>query len=123
MGMSFYLNEADILPEVAGLKSVLIVPCRFCPAARLAVKENKPYFEPLRGLLRTEAYESYIHTLKCRVEDERIEAVIFDSRLPHQFVACMWTERRRRAFAKLASQLDGWWFWDAKPHLRPCVMP
>jgi hypothetical protein len=105
--MPFYLNEADIRPEVAGLKSVLIVPCRFCPAASLAVKENKPYFEPLRTLLRTEAYESYIHALKCRMEDEGIEVAVFDSRLLHQFVACMWTDRRRRAFARRASEFDG----------------
>ena len=27
--------------EVAGLRSVLIVPCRFCPAASLAVRNGK----------------------------------------------------------------------------------
>jgi hypothetical protein len=105
--MPFYLNEADILPEAAGLGSVLIVPCRFCPAASLAVKEAKPYFEPFRRFLRTEAYESFIQSLKRRLEDIGVEAAIFDSKLPHQFVACMWTERRRRAFARRASQFDG----------------
>jgi hypothetical protein len=37
--MPFYLKELDIIPQVAGLQSVMIVPCRFCPAASLAVKE------------------------------------------------------------------------------------
>ena len=105
--MPFYLKEAEILPEVAGLRSVLIVPCRFCPAASLAVKENKPYLEPHRRFLRTEAYESYIQTLKSRLEAEGIKAAVFDSKLPHQFVACMWTSRRREAFARRASQFDG----------------
>jgi hypothetical protein len=105
--MPFYLHETDILPEVAGLRSVLIVPCRFCPAASLAVKENKPYFEPFRKLFRTEAYESFIQDLKQRLEQEGIETEIFDSKLPHQFVACMWTERRRRSFAQRAAQFDG----------------
>jgi hypothetical protein len=105
--MPFYLNEADILPEVAGLRSVLIVPCRFCPAASLAVKEDKPYLEPLRRLMRTEAYESYIRNLMARLEEQGIETEVFDSKLLHQFVACMWTERRRKAFAKRASQFDG----------------
>lgn len=104
--MPFYLKEADILPEIAGLSSVLIVPCRFCPAASLAVKEDKPYFEPFRRLLRTEAYESYIQDLKSRLEQKGIETDVFDSKLPHQFVACMWTERRRKAFARRASQFD-----------------
>ena len=71
--MPFYLHEADITPAVADLKSLLIVPCRFCPAASLAVTENKPYFEPFRRLLRTEAYESYIHGLKSRLEFEGVE--------------------------------------------------
>lgn len=105
--MPFYLKEADILPEIAELSSVLIVPCRFCPAASLAVKEDKPYLEPLRRLLRTEAYESYIDDLKKTLESEGIEADVFDSKLPHQFVACMWTERKRKAFARRASQFDG----------------
>jgi hypothetical protein len=105
--MPFLLNDADITTEIDGLRSVLILPCRFCPAASLAVREDKAYFEPLRRLLRTEAYESYIQTLKRRLEDEGIETEVFDSRLPHQFVACMWTERRRDAFAKRAGQVDG----------------
>lgn len=105
--MPFYLNDADVKSQVAGLRSVLIVPCRFCPAVSMAVRENKPYFEPLRRLLRTEAYESYIKALKHDLEVEGIEVAVFDSKLVHQFVACMWTERRRRAFAKRASQFDG----------------
>ena len=34
--MPFYLKEVDVIPEVAKFQSVLIVPCRFCPAASLA---------------------------------------------------------------------------------------
>lgn len=105
--MPFYLNDADIKAEIDGLRSVLIVPCRFCPAASLAVREDKAYFEPFRRILRTEAYESHIERLKRRLEREGIEVDVFDSKLLHQFVACMWTERRRRAFARRASRFDG----------------
>jgi len=66
--MPFYLKESDILSQVAGLKSVLIVPCRFCPAVSMAVRENKPYIELFRKFLRTEAYESFIEALKHRLE-------------------------------------------------------
>jgi hypothetical protein len=103
----FYLKERDILPQVAGLRSVLIVPCRFCPAASLAVREEKPYMEPFRKFLKTEAYESFIRALKRRLEDEGIKAAVFRSRLPHQFVTCMWTPRRRRKLARLAAAFDG----------------
>ena len=105
--MPFYLKDADPLPQVAGLDSVLIVPCRFCPAASLAVREGKPYLELLRKFMRTEAYESFIQSLKRRLQDKGIKTEIFDSKLPHQFVACMWTSRRRRALAKRAAEFDG----------------
>ena len=104
--MPFYLRHLDCAPEAAGLESVLIVPCRFCPAASLAVREDKPYLVPFRRLLRTEAYESYIQTLRHRLEEEGIKTAVFDSRLLHQFVACMWTARRRRDFTKRAAEFE-----------------
>ncbi|MCP4201675.1 MAG: hypothetical protein GY769_07050 [bacterium] len=105
--MPFYLRESDVLPQVAGLQSVLIVPCRFCPAASLSVRERKPYIELFRRFLRTEAYESFVGALKRRLEDEGIRTAVFDSKLPHQFVACMWTSRRRRELAERAAEFDG----------------
>lgn len=105
--MPFYLKESNILSRVAGLQSVLIVPCRFCPAASLAVKEKKPYIELFRKFLRTEAYESFIQDLKRRLQDEGTKTVVFDSKLPHQFVVCMWTSGRRRELAKRAAEFEG----------------
>lgn len=105
--MPFYLEESDILSRVQGLRSLLIVPCRFCPAASFAVKEGKPYLEPFRRLLRTESYESFIRTLRGRLEAEGIRTAVFDAKLPHHFVACMWTARRRRQLAARAARFDG----------------
>jgi hypothetical protein len=105
--MPLYLKESDILRRVAGLQSVLIVPCRFCPAASLAVREKKPYIELFRKFLRTEAYESFIQALERRLKNEGIKTVVFDSKLPHHFVVCMWTSRRRRQLAKRAAEFEG----------------
>ena len=104
--MPFYLEESDVIPKVAGLRSVLIVPCRFCPAASMAVRQSKPYIEPLRRLLKTEAYESTIEAVKRRLEDRGIETSVLRSRLLHQFVACMWTSRRREYLARRAAKYD-----------------
>jgi hypothetical protein len=104
--MPFYLKESEVISQVAGLRSVLIVPCRFCPAASMAVRERKPYIEPFRRLLRTEAYESSIKALKLRLEDRGIRTAVFESRLLHQFVACMWTSRRRGHLARRAAKYD-----------------
>ncbi len=84
------------------IHSVLIVPCRFCPAASLAVREGKPYIELFRKFLRTSSYELYIQTLKSRLESEGIRTGVFDSKLPHQFVLCMWTSGRRKDLARHA---------------------
>ena len=104
--MPFYLQESDVVSQVGGIQSALIVPCRFCPAASMAVREEAPYIEPLRRLLRTEAYESSIRALKRRLEGRGIRTVVFESRLLHQFVACMWTSRRREHLARRASEYD-----------------
>lgn len=104
--MPFYLKESDALAQTDGLGSVLIVPCRFCPAASLAVRERKPYIELLRRFLRTAPYESFIRALKHRLQKEGIEATVFDSKWPHQFVGCMWTAKRRKKLAKRAAQFD-----------------
>lgn len=105
--MPFYLKASDILSEVAGLRSVLIVPCGFCPAASLAVRENKPYIEPLRNFLKTEPYDVYIQALRQRLEEIGIKTDVFEIHLPHHYVACMWTSGRRQKLAERASAFDG----------------
>ena len=48
--MPFYLENKEDMSELSNYKSILIVPCRFCPAASTAVRLNEPYFDFLRGL-------------------------------------------------------------------------
>jgi hypothetical protein len=105
--MPFYLKASNIVSQVAGLRSVLIVPCGFCPAASLAVSEKKPYIELFRKFWRTEAYESFIQALKHRLEEKGIKTVVFDIKLPHHYVACMWTYGRRRELARRAAEFEG----------------
>jgi hypothetical protein len=97
-----YLKDRDISSDTAMVHSVLIVPCRFCPAASLAVREGKPYMELFRKFFRTPSYESYIQVLKSRLESEGIRTGVFDSKLPHQFVVCVWTSGRRKDLARYA---------------------
>lgn len=104
--MPFYLRDRDISSDIATVDSVLIVPCRFCPAATLAVRERKPYIKLFGKLLRTPSYESYIQALKSRLESEGVRTGVFDSKLPHQFVVCMWTSGRRKALARQAARYD-----------------
>ena len=67
--MPFYLKEADVVPEVAKFQSVLIVPCRFCPAASMAVRKSRPFLEFFRGHLKTRCFEKIIKNLQSRLEN------------------------------------------------------
>ena len=105
--MPFLLKDRDTSCDTAGLRSVLIVPCRFCPAASLAVRERQPYLALFRKFLRTPAYEAYIQKLKSRLERDGIRTDVFHSRFPNQFVLCMWSAARRRRLARRALGYQG----------------
>ncbi|MFX0203014.1 MAG: hypothetical protein ACFFCW_43475 [Candidatus Hodarchaeota archaeon] len=104
MPFSFKVN--DDISEYAQFKSVLIVPCRFCPAASSAVRNNEPYFEFLRKFLKTDSYERYIESLKSSLEERGIRTSIFRSRLIHQFVLCMWMSGRRKKLLDRAREYE-----------------
>lgn len=104
--MPFFLQDRDISSDIATVRSALIVPCRFCPAASLAIRETKPYIDLFRSGLRTPSYESYVQALKSRLENQGIKTAVFDSALPHQFVICMWTANRRNELARQAAAFD-----------------
>jgi hypothetical protein len=104
--MPVYLIATDAVEQAARCNSVLIVPCRFCPAASCAVQSKEPYLEPLRRMFKTASYERFIKELRGRFEEKGIKTSIFKSRLLHQFVLCMWTSRRRRKLLKRSKEHD-----------------
>jgi hypothetical protein len=104
--MPVYLKEAHEIEKLAQFEKVLIIPCRFCPAASLALSNDEPYFNIFRHLLKTAAYERYIITMKAELERRGVKADVFKSRLIHQFVVCMWTSRRRSMLRKRAKKYD-----------------
>jgi hypothetical protein len=72
----------------------------------MAVRKNKPYFEFLKRFLKTGSYEHLLDTIKSNLEKKGVKTDVFKSRLPHQFVVCMWTSRRRKALLKRASRYE-----------------
>jgi hypothetical protein len=74
--MPIYLKDKSEFSELERFNSVLIVPCRFCPAASMAVRKNKPYFEFLRRLLKTGSYEHLIDTIKSNL-GKRVSKLMF----------------------------------------------
>ena len=104
--MPVYLKEIEAFPELESFKSVLIVPCRFCPAASMAVRTKRPYFEFMRRFLKTASYEELIETIKSKLEKKGVKTDVFRSRWLHQFVVCMWTIRRRKKLLRRATKYD-----------------
>ena len=104
--MPVYLKEVYDLSGLEGFSSILIVPCRFCPAASLALSKEAPYFQFLTKFLKTDSYEKYLETIKADLCKKGIKADIFKSRLPNQFVICMWTSRRRNKLAEYARSYE-----------------
>jgi hypothetical protein len=104
--MPILLKDRDISSDITMIRSALIVPCRFCPAANLAVREGKPYIELFRKFLTTASYEAYVRALQSRLESQGIRTGVYDSKLPYQFIMCMWTAGRREDLAKHSANYD-----------------
>lgn len=104
--MPVYLKTIDDLSRLEKFRSVLIVPCRFCPAASMAVTTRRPYFEFLRRFFKTAAYEELIASIRSKLTQKGVRADVFRSRWLHQFVVCMWTSRRRRKLSERARKYE-----------------
>jgi hypothetical protein len=104
--MPFHFNFNTDTTEFEKFKSVLIIPCRFCPAASSAVANNEPYFNIFRNFLKTGSYEKYIKTLESKIKEKGIRTSVFESKLIHQFVLCMWTSKRRKKLLERAKEFE-----------------
>jgi hypothetical protein len=98
--MPIHLDDLDVFSQVAGLDSVLIVPCNMCPAVTVAVRENKPFMNLLRSFLKSAPFKEYIKTLQLRLKEKGINSKVFKSNLYHQWFMCMWTSGQRRKLIK-----------------------
>lgn len=101
--MPLYLNDVDVVPEVEGVSSVTIVPCRMCPATSLSLRNNKPFFEFFKTLFRSPALTEYVKTLQSSLEELGINTGVYFSR---QFLTCAWTAKERKKLLKRAKEYD-----------------
>jgi hypothetical protein len=104
--MPLHFNDRDVLSEVAGLHSALIVPCNLCPAVTVAVRERKPFMQFLRNPLKSAPFEEYLEALQRRLRDAGMTTKVFRSHLYHQWFLCVWSARRRKKLQKLAKKYD-----------------
>jgi len=104
--MPIHFNDLDVVSEVTGLNSALIVPCNMCPAVTVAVREEKPFIQFFRSFLKSVPFEKYMGTLQSRLREKGVNTKVFKSYIPHQWFLCMWTSGRRKKLEKYAKQYE-----------------
>jgi hypothetical protein len=104
--MPIEFNDLDVLSQVAGVSSALIVPCNMCPAVTVAVRENKPFIQFFRNFLKSAPFEQYMKALQSRLEEKGVNTKVFRSNLIHQWFMCMWTSGQRKKLQKHAESYD-----------------
>ena len=104
--MPIHFNVRDVVSEVAGLRSALIVPCYMCPAVTVSVREKKPFIELFKSFLKSVPYDQYIATLRSRLEEKGVKTKVFKSAPSHEWFMCMWTSGKRNKLQKCAEKYD-----------------
>jgi hypothetical protein len=104
--MPIHFNDLDVVTELSGLSSALIVPCKMCPAITVAVREEKPFIQFFRSFLKSTPFEQYMRSLQSRLKEKGVNTSVFKSYIPHQWFMCMWTSARRKKLQKYAKQFD-----------------
>jgi hypothetical protein len=102
--MPFILDDVDVVSEVAGLSSALIVPCNMCPAINQAVREEKPFIQLFRSFLKSDPFEQHVKELQSQLMEQGIRTEIFASNIPYQWFLCMWTSGQRKKLQERARQ-------------------
>ena len=98
--MPIHFKDLDVISQVAGLRSVLIVPCNMCPAATVSIREKKPFIQLFKSLLKSLPFEQYLKKLQSRLREQDVNTEIFRSNLYHQWFMCMWTSAQRKKLQK-----------------------
>lgn len=104
--MPIHFNDLDVVSEVAGLSSALIVPCNMCPAVTVAVREKKPFMQFFRSFLKSAPFEQHIKALQSRLRKKGVNTKVFKNYIPHQWFLCMWTSRRCKKLQKYAKKYE-----------------
>jgi hypothetical protein len=104
--MPIHFDDLDVVSEVAGLSSALIVPCNMCPAVTVAARERKPFIELFKSFLKSAPFEQYLMEMQSLLKENGVNTDVFKSYIPHQWFMCMWTSGKRRRLQKSAKKYD-----------------
>jgi hypothetical protein len=75
-----------------------------CPAVTVAVREEKPFLQFFRSLVKSDPFTQYIRKLQVRLKEKDVDTKVFKSTLYHHWFMCMWTSGRRKKLQKCAEK-------------------
>ncbi|MFC1809145.1 hypothetical protein ACFL3D_03380 [Candidatus Omnitrophota bacterium] len=104
--MPIHLNDCDIMSEVEGLSSAVIVACNMCAGASMAMRERKPFLQLFRSFLTSPPLERHIRGLQSRLKEKGVTTQWFRGGLVQQFFLCLWTSRQRTKLRNYAKEYD-----------------
>lgn len=99
--MPLYLNDLDVVAEVDGVESALIVACYMCPAVHLAAREGRPFLRLFNDFVKSAPFEEHMKGIQ-----EALRAIDVNTSLYRSLFICMWPVSRRRKLAKYAEKYD-----------------
>jgi hypothetical protein len=104
--MPIHFEDLDIVSEVSGLKSALIIPCNMCPGVTVAVREEKPFLQLFKNFLKCAPFEQYIVNMQSQLKEIGLNTKVFKSNIPHQWFMCMWTSGQRNKLQEYAKKFE-----------------
>lgn len=104
--MPIHLENRDVISEVEGLDSVLIVACNMCAGASLAMEENKPFIQYFRSFLKSPPLERHIRRLRSQLSEKGVKSKKFKAGIIQQFFLCLWSSKQRNKFHRCAKQYE-----------------
>jgi len=104
--MPLHFKDSDIMSQIDGIGSALIVPCNMCPAITVAVREKKPFLRLFSNFLKSAPFEQYLKTLQFNLKERGIRSTVFKNVVPHQWFLCMWPKRRGKKLRKKVKFYD-----------------
>jgi hypothetical protein len=104
--MPIHLNDLNVVSEVEGLGSALIVACNMCAGASLAMKENKPFMQVFGSLLKSPPLVRHIRRLQSQLREKGVKTKWFKGGVIQQFFLCLSTSRHRKKLQKYAKKYE-----------------
>jgi hypothetical protein len=103
--MPLYLEPRNVVDDLEGFESVLIVSCPICPPMSLAMREKTPFIEFFKHGLKTAAFEDYISSIRESLESRGVHTDVLTMLLPCPLM-CLWTKGQRERLVQRAKDYE-----------------